>query len=421
MTYNNTMQTAVRQTIQKIDLQSPEFKDSPQITWKTLANQGPIVTTQQPLLGRIALTTRYEESQQLLRRPDVFTLDARRCGHKAAAGMRWWVPKLFRPLANNLLTLDGDEHRALRKRVDYAFRKTELDHLQEHISNFAQQALENLHSTLKKEASADFVKHVARPMPQWVISHLLGLDPSFAQAGNPLNRALANLGAVNSAFDLFKVLPAIRVISKTLSDEICGRRKEPRDDLLSRLISEHGDGRPLNNDELLAMAFLLYVAGHETTTHLLSTSLWSIINKPEIAEQIDSPLDDRAIHEFIRHNSPVQMSKPRFVVHDMEFGGACLRRGDTIAVLIGAANHDERAFSNPHQFNLSQASPKHLGFGAGAHACFGMHLALRETATALNQILQEMPLEPGKNTCNHAWNRRLGLRSLKYLAVSHAT
>ncbi|MFK7995599.1 MAG: cytochrome P450 [Granulosicoccus sp.] len=415
------MPQAIRQKIQTLDLQSPVFKQSPEITWQTLHAQGPVVTSRQPLLGRIALTTRFEESQSVLRNPDLFTLDARQTGYRHSAGMRWWVPGIFKPLANNLLTLDGSEHKALRKRVDYAFRRTELSHLQSHISTFVNRAIEGLRISLKKNTHTDFVEQVARPVPQWVISHLLGLDMAYTQTDNPLNRALSALGSVQGAADLFKVLPAIRLLSKTLSAEITLRKHEPRDDLLSRLISEQGDGRPLNDDELLAMAFLLYVAGHETTTHLMSTSLWSILTQPDIAEQINAPLEDKSIHEFVRFNSPVQLTKPRFVVQDTELANAQLRRGDTIAVLIGAANRDDNAFSKPDNFDLSQASSKHLGFGAGAHTCFGMHLALRETAMVLNTLMQEMPLALGNVKDAYTWNRRLGLRSLKHLIVSHAS
>ena len=407
----------MRQTVQKLDLQSCQFKESPQITWQRLRDQGPVITTRQPLLGRLALTTRYEESQQVLRSPDTFSVDARRCGHTSAAGMRWWVPRLFKPLANNLLTLDGEEHRALRKRVDHAFRRTRLTELQPQIEHFANTAVANFNAALKSSGQADFVQHVARPVPQWVISHLLGLDLAYTETNSPLNRALSALGAVQGSADLFRVIPAIRLISRTLQAEIQKRRADPRDDLLSRLISEQGEGEPLSTDELLAMAFLLYVAGHETTTHLMSTSLLCVLKNPGIQAQINSPLEDRHIHEFVRFNSPVQMSKPRFVLEDIEFCGARLQRGDTIAVLIGAANLDQRAFDKPSQFVLERASARHLGFGTGMHSCFGLHLALRETATVLNSLLFDIRVTLAGDTDAYQWNRRLGLRSLKYLML----
>lgn len=324
---------------------------------------------------------------------------------------------MFRPVANNLLTIDGDEHRALRRRVDTAFRRSSLDDLQPKIELFATSAVAQLHTNIRRDGQADFVETVARTVPQWVISSLLGLDLSYSQIDHPLNRALSTLGSVQGASGLLRVLPAIKLISTTLKHEIAIRRVAPRDDLMSCLISEHYDGDALSDEQLLAMIFLLYVAGHETTTHLLSTSLLSVLSDPAIGQQINTPLDDRSVHEFIRFNSPVQMTKPRFVVHDVVFAGVQLRRGETIAALVGAANQDPAVFDQPNRFHLSQASPKHLGFGAGAHACFGLHLALRETTIVLNKLLFEDKIKLADNQKPYEWNRRLGLRSLKHLMV----
>ena len=113
------------------------------------------------------------------------------------------------------------------------------------------------------------------------------------------------------------------------------------------------------------------------------------------------------------------MSKPRFVLKDMTFGGADLRRGDTIAVLVGAANRDFRVFNDASTFQLNNASARHLGFGTGAHACFGLHLALRETATVINRLMFDFPstVEIGHDVDAFRWGKRLGVRSLEYLRV----
>ncbi len=411
------MKHAMRQAVQKLDLQSNLFKESPTITWQNLLNQGPVITTRQPLLGKLAFTTRYEESQLVLRNPDLFSVDARRCGHRSAAGMRWWVPPMFKPLANNLMTLDLEEHRALRKRVDHAFRRTQLELLQPQIERFANEAIANFNEALLGAGQADFIQHVARPVPQRVISHLLGLDGTYVQTNSPLNRALSALGSAQRPTDMFRVIPAMRLISRTLRTQIQDRRDHPRDDLMSRLIMDQGEGKPLSNDELLAMVFLLYVAGHETTTHLMSTALLCVLKNPGIQAQIKEPLEDKHIHEFVRFNSPVQMSKPRFVLEDTEFAGVHLHRGDTIAVLIGAANLDPRAFDNASEFILERASARHLGFGTGMHACFGLHLALRETAIVLNSLLFDTPVSLADGNNAYQWNRRLGLRSLQHLML----
>lgn len=416
---SNSMNHAMRQTMQKLDLQSIQFKESPANTWHNLHKQGPVITTRQPLLGKVALINRYDESQRVLKNPDVFSVDARRCGHRSAAGMRWWVPGLFKPLANNLMTLDGEEHQAQRKRVDSAFRGTQLKQLQPHIEHFANSAIDNFKQELQGSGQADFIQHVARPVPQWVISHLLGLDSVHVQADSSLNRGLSALGSVQGPIDLFRVIPAVRLISSTLREQIQSRRHRPCDDLLSRLISEQGEGKALSDDELLAMVFLLYVAGHETTTHLMSTALLSVLKDATIRAQITQPLEDRHIHEFVRYNSPVQISKPRFVLEDIEFAGARLRRGDTVAVLIGAANLDPNAFDNASEFVLERASARHLGFGSGMHTCFGLQLALRETAIVLNKLLFDSPVRMVDSNNAYQWSTRLGLRSLKSLMLTH--
>lgn len=177
----------MRQAVQKIDLQSSAFKDHPEVTWKLLRAQGPVVTTRQPLLGRIALTTRHTESLIVLKDTDRFTVDARLAGHRHAAGMRWWVPGLLRPLADNMLTHDGEEHLRLRQRVDSAFRKLKLEQLQPLISAFSTQAIDKLAASANHEH--DFVRSVARPVPQQVVSELLGVGEHNSSINSPLNRA----------------------------------------------------------------------------------------------------------------------------------------------------------------------------------------------------------------------------------------
>ncbi|MBX2882608.1 MAG: cytochrome P450 [Granulosicoccus sp.] len=408
-----------RQAVQPLDLRSIAFKQSPEVTWKRLHMQGPIVTTRLPLLGRIALASDYESSQQVLRDTSQFSVDGRSGGFRQASGMRWWVPPMFRPLANNLLTLEGAEHRSLRQRVDYLFRRNALEQWQDGIHRLAQEAVDRLLHQITVSGEADFVSLVARPVPLQVISKMLGLHKPDTALQSPLNQALSQLGNIRRSVDLFRALPAIRVISKTLKSEIRQRQKIPRDDLLSLLVAESGDYQALSDDEILAMVFLLYVAGHETTTHLLSASVQLILTNPQVACQISEPLEAQSINEFIRFLSPVQMTKPRFVCKDINFHGAILKRGDTIAALIGAANRDERVFDEAHQFILTRSSGKHLGFGGGAHTCLGLYLALLETAITLNILLFSSPkLLISNKPDSVVWNQRLGLRALDRLVVT---
>ena len=407
----------VRLSIEKLDLQSAGFKSRPDKTWKQLHAKGPIITTRIPLLGRVALTTRYAESRIVLRDTERFTLDARQVGHRQSAGMRWWVPGLLRPLANNLLTLEGQEHRSLRQRVDYAFRRIRLDHLQHLIDDAAAQRVNDFSAQLRVYGKADFVDRVARPMPQQVISTLLGFNTENEGVDSSLNQALSRLGSVRGATDLLRVIPAIRTITHKLNKEIESRRITPSNDLLSELVSPKGDGRALTSDELLAMVFLLYVAGHETTTHLMSLSLWTLLNGTISDIRPHLPLSDKSVGELLRYTSPVQMTKPRFSMYDQQLGNALIKRGETVSVLVGAVNHDANWIEDPGLLNLQRNQIKHMGFGGGAHVCLGMHLAIRETSAVLNALLKQHPDLALPSTSSATWTRRVGIRAMDSLTL----
>ncbi len=409
--------THQRQKCVAIDLQTAEFKANPHTTWQQLQAQGSVITTRIPLLGRVALTTRQAESRIVMRDTTRFTLDGRQVGHKQSAGMRWWVPGLLKPLANNLLTLEGEEHRSLRQRVDYAFRRVRLDALQPLINEVAQQQIDTLADALSRHGQADFVTLVARPMPQQVISSLLGLSEKSHRDDHDLNRSLSRLGSIRGATDLFRALPGIRTITKQLEHEIQHRKQNPQSDLLSELVSPDGDGRPLSDDEILAMVFLLYVAGHETTTHLMSLSLWTLLNGTVAGASDFLPLTEKAVNELLRFTSPVQMTKPRFSLYDQQLGNVWIKRGETVAALIGAANHDDTWINNPSVLDLARSPVKHLGFGGGAHVCLGMHLAIRETATLLNMLFAQHPNIALRPTSTTAWNQRVGLRAMDSLML----
>lgn len=399
-----------------IDLRSAAFKDDPRPLWRELHDGPPIVVTRQPLLGRVALAVHHAEATAVLRDDARFAVDARRLGQRSSAGLRWWVPGLFRPLADNMLTRDGAEHRALRERVETTFRRPRLEALQPRIDALADAAV----ARLLRSDDGDFVRHVARPVPQQVIGELLGLDARVGGAGSPLERALARLAAVHGPVDLFRVLPAIRTISRTLRAEIAARRVEPRGDMLSELVAADGAGRALADDELLAMVFLLHVAGHETTTHLMSTALLTLLREPALRDRSrDAPLDTVAVQELLRWLSPVQMAKPRFVVEDVVIGGVALRRGDTIAPLVGAANMDPRWIEDGYALDLARRPGRHLGFGAGSHVCLGLQLALRETKAVLDALFARRPdIALAASGARPAWTRRLGMRVLTELPLA---
>ena len=128
------------------------------------------------------------------------------------------------------------------------------------------------------------------------------------------------------------------------------------------------------------MVFLLLLAGHETTTHLISGSVFELAKNPGLRDWLaqDWSRADLAIEEFLRFVSPVQFSKPRFVRQDVELGGARLKRGDQIMAMLAAANMDPAANGAPEKLDLARRPNHHVAFGTGIHFCLGYQLARLE-------------------------------------------
>ena len=397
-----------------LDLAARQTKEDPLDTWQRLQRDGSVVRARLPLLGTPALATRRDTARQVLEDESRFTVDATRVGHRSRTGTVWWVPGPVRRLADNLLVHEGDEHRRRRRRVEDAFRRSALQRLQPVIEQRTEACLR----TLQRSAAPCFVRDVTRPLPLRVIGELLGLDPASSAPGTPFGRALQRLSAIGGPAGLLRAMPALRRLSGALAQELDARRQDPRDDLLSELVRPLDGEAPPTQDECISMTFLLYLAGHETTTHLLSVSLLELLRSDTGLATLAPLPDARAISELVRATSPVELSKPRFVVHDTELDGHRLERGSTIAALIGAANHDDRVWTDPGRIDPTRLPARHLGFGAGTHACLGLQLALREASCVFGMLMDRMPdialRDPGAPA---DWTHRTGLRALASLPL----
>jgi cytochrome P450 len=198
-------------------------------------------------------------------------------------------------------------------------------------------------------------------------------------------------------------------------------RTEPRPGLITELVHAEADGDRMSEDELLAMVFVLFAAGHETTTHLMSCGLYTLFTEPgalEAARAADGDAMGVIVDEIMRFGGPVQLTKPRFVKVDMEFHGKALKRGDKVMALLAAGNLDPAVFDNPLVFDPARRPNRHLGWGGGPHICLGLHLARMETEIAFQQILARFPrLEPAAPLERLKWTARMGLRGVRSMPL----
>jgi cytochrome P450 PksS len=171
------------------------------------------------------------------------------------------------------------------------------------------------------------------------------------------------------------------------------------------------------------MVFLLLGAGSETTTHLISGSVYELLKNPALRDwlELDWSRAGLAVEEFLRFVSPVQFSKPRFVRKDVELGGVPVKKGDRIMVMLAAANMDPRAHEHPERLDLERRPNRHISFGTGIHFCLGHQLARIEGICALQALFTRWPkLRLAVEPSQIRWRKRPGLRALESLPVEES-
>jgi cytochrome P450 len=395
----------------RMDFGSQDFFRDPAASVKRLQAAGPVVQINFPLIGRVWTTTTQEAAATVLKDGQLFTL---RKDDGAVVGLRWWMPRVVRVFANNMLTVDEPDHSRLRGIVDEAFRRRAVRDMEPRIRAIADELARDLFA---QGSPADFVTRYARPLPLSVICELLGLP----LADRPKFMSWAGrITGVASALGFLRVAATAAAMKRYLEQHLEHVRKVGGEGLIAELVRVEKEGARLSRDEMVAMVFLLLIAGHETTAHLISGSVFELAKKPELRDWLvqDWSRADLAVEEFLRYLSPVQFSKPRYVRRDVDLGGVRLKRGDQIMAMLVAANMDPVANVSPEKLDLERRPNHHIAFGTGIHFCLGHQLARLEGRCALESLYTRWPklglaVEPEQIQ----WRARPGLRAIVRLPV----
>ena len=190
--------------------------------------------------------------------------------------------------------------------------------------------------------------------------------------------------------------------------------------LIAELVRVEKEGGQISRDEMISTVFLLLFAGHETTTHLISGSVFELLRDPALRDWLEEDWGraDLAVEEFLRFISPVQFSKPRWVRDDMELCGVRLKRGERIMAMLVAANMDPAANVHPDKLDLARRPNRHVAFGTGIHFCLGHQLARIEARCALEALFTRWPkLALAVPAPEIRWRRQPGLRAVEKLPV----
>ncbi len=336
--------------VPKLDLASQAFGRDPFPTYARLREAGPVFQTRVPLLGKTWVATTYQAASEVLKDDAIFIMEPKKVGKTLFNGVLRLLPSMLRVLSENMLRHDNPDHRRLRRLVEEAFSRHSVEAMRGRIGDLCDGLLDGLAGG----DTVDLLEEWARPLPVAVICELLGLPDEDRRKFSRWAKAFFSF---TSLFGILSALPTIYRLLKYFRRHFAQCRHQPRPGLMTALVQAEHDGDKLTENELLAMAFLLLLAGFETTVHLLSGGTLALLKEPEQKERLlnDWALVSPAVEELLRFVSPVQMSEPRYVIRDLEFRGQSLRRGDTIVAWLGAANADPARFPNPEKLDLCAA------------------------------------------------------------------
>ncbi len=410
---SKTKEVAAVLEIASPDLASPEFKANPHPFYARLREEAPVWRTTLPDKRKAWLVARYEDVAGVLG-DDRFAKNPRNAQVPEQRAESPWVPGFLKPLEQNMLDLDDPDHRRLRTLVSKAFTPRLIEELRGRIEAICQELLD----AMERKGRVELVRDYALPLPATVIAELLGVP---AEDHRKFHRWSNRIVSISSGRDVWRALPAALAFVRYLRKMSERRRVSPEDDLISALVQAEEAGDKLSQDELLAMSFLLLVAGHETTVNLIASGTLALIEHPEQLERLESDptLIKPAVEELLRYTSPVEIATERYARQDLELRETEVPRGGLVLAVLGAANRDERHFDEPEVLDLARDPNKHLAFGrGGVHHCLGAPLARMEGQIAITALLQRFPevcLAVSPESLR--WRRGLFLRGLERLPL----
>lgn len=357
----------------------PDFTSDPYPHYAALREQGPVHRVRLPEGREVWLVVGHEEVRAALTDPRL------KRDWSSVPGQA--ISSATAPLFTSMLTSDPPVHTRLRRIVTKAFTARSVEALRPRVQQITDELIDAMLDGAA-DGRADLVEALAFPLPMTVICELLGVPDldraQFRRWSQELvsGNGLAGTGEVNAA------------VARYLVQLIEDKRRAPGEDLLSELIrTTDEDGDRLSPDELVGMAFLLLIAGHETTVGLIANGVLALLRHPDqlAALRADFGLLDNAVEEMLRYDGPVETSTWRYAGEPVEIGGTVIPAGDIVVAGLGSAARDTARFAAPDAFDITRDTRGHLAFGHGIHYCLGAPLARMEGRIAVRTLLERCP------------------------------
>ena len=383
---------------------STAWRQDPYPKYRELRDRAPLHRSDDGILT----VSRYDDVMTVLKTPEVFSSRAMLTqlmngGYEGNPPLTWQVLKFMVALAvqgrlnplgfmnaRMLIAEDGERHSAMRAIVNRGFSPRRIAAWGERATEITDECLEGL----RRNQPFDVVDDLAVPVPVTIIAEMLGVPAERLADFKHWSDLVIESASGPGRSDRWaaKYRRAFVGFMRCIRDLVADRRRDPQDDLVSTLVAADLGEDALDTREIVQFGLLLLVAGNETTTNLIGNATAALLANPQAMERVaaDPGLVPAAIEETLRYDSPIQ-TVFRNTTCQTELLGTHIGAGETVAVLIGAANRDERHFPDPDRFDLDRDTRGHVGFGFGHHFCLGASLARLEARAALEGLTPELP------------------------------
>jgi cytochrome P450 PksS len=397
-----------------ITIAGPAFNANPYPFYARLRAEAPVCRVILPTRETAWFVTRYDDVALVLK-DERFVKDPANALTPQQFASRRWFRKVFRSLKSNMLDRDPPDHSRLRALVSKAFTSRRIEQMRGRV----QELTDSLLDAVRDPGRMDLIRDYALPLPTTIIAEMLGVPVEDRHRFHRWSKAL--MAAADSSWRMAFAVPSAWALLQYIRNVVKKRRAQPQDDLISALVQVEEAGDSLNEDELVAMVFLLLIAGHETTVNLIGNGALALLEHPGQKEMLghEPALIKSAIEELLRYDGPVEIATERYAREDVEIAGVTIPRGETVHAVLASANRDERQFPNPDSLDISREPNKHLAFGLGPHFCLGAPLARLEAQIAITTLLRRLPdLRLTATADRLRWRRGLLLRGVESLPVA---
>jgi len=373
------------------DSYAPEFIDNPYPTFARLRSESPVFFDER---WGLTFFTRHADIAAMLR-DRRFGRDVRHAVPKSDIDPQAFdriyptrYPMWTRFIRESFIDFEPPDHTRLRRLVQSAFNRRASESYRPRLDEAATRLLD----AALERGSMDAVADYAEPIPLAMIAELMGVpavdQPLLVDWSHRIVR-LYDQACTDEEGMLAE--EATTQFVEYVRDMITQRRQRSSEDLVTALVEAEVDGDHLTDDEVVATSILALNAGHEATVQAIGNGLLALARNPQQYQRLrsDPDLMSTTVDELLRHDTPLQMFE-RWVLEDLDWNGAHLRKGTKVGLLFGSANHDETVFADPERLDLGRTPNPHVSFGGGIHFCVGAPLAKVELDVAFSHFARRI-------------------------------